>query len=170
MKYIVILALLAGSLRTWAQTTPSADSLLESGIRKAVINTLADIEFWKPYPTTADHRNLYGKIMQEIRNGNDSLILRIVSTPQFSAFMVMENRNFVELTAQETILMELKSLRNAFLNSPIQPDTVTTDTLLGDISHIENWNLGGKDKTKPEFSVLFLNNQLTNFLIRKPEN
>lgn len=165
MKYLLLSAV-------WLITTPlcAQTKSVEEKIQNAISIVVNDVELNRPRTTYRNHDTLQNRMLQEIISGNDTLIFSIVKTTGFSSFMFVKNHHYQELIKLQDIQELLADLRKSFSGREnLSPDLSSTDTLFGDISRSEVWNAGLPGAEHTELTVMFINHQLTNFLVRKRE-
>lgn len=170
MKHVIMAAIVLISNPLFAQSIPALSKENKLMIQQAVNSVLSDPTLNSPRPSWANHDSLNNRMLDLIMNGYESILLKARNTKGFSAIMLMKNSRYFDLNQTDSIKKALHSLRRSFGERKyFYPDRISIDTLLGDVSRVEVWETKFVNSMKTEFTILFINHQLTNILIREIE-
>lgn len=168
MKKIISILLLTSiiSFTGISQITQAEKDSIEKYNNKVISDAVKELltdEELRPYEVSANHENFRGKLMDIIKDNQDSTIIKITQTPRFSGVLVVqENGTRKEISGIPSIAKVIDDLQIQIPSSiSSKPDEVWNDYFLGDSTCIETWYFNNKDGKNCRFAVTFTNGQIT---------
>lgn len=167
-----LVLILAISHYSFAQNSQSADTAFtieqEKSIDSIVSELLNDKELYKPYEVTANHMSYSTKMLEMVKNDQDSVLIRISQTPRFSGVLSIDQEGrMTEVKSLDGLADLIKKLRVEIKElSSLAPTNIETKFFLGDNTRFEDWEFKNTNGGISKFTVTFTNGQITVFLFK----